>query len=369
MRSTAIRSLLGLAVGGFLYGCGQEAPPVSEQVRPIRSFTITDVASGQVRNFSGVIEAVDSSELSFEVAGNVRQVRVNQGDTVSRGQILAALDDEPFRLNVQAANAELQRARAFLAQARADYERNTRLLEQRAVARVQFEVSQREFQAAQSQVDFAIAKVNLAQRDLRNTSLVAPFDGTISARLVEPHMQVQGGQMLFRINAQGGMQAAFGVPETTISQLTPGMPAVVTLPQGEAPLKARISEIGTAAGSGNVFPVKAALIAPPATVRAGMTAEVTLVLGGSTAETSYFVPLSAIAPGDASGEGFVFVFDPVTSTVRRTLVRSAGPLAGNTVAVNGLNVGDTLATAGVNFLVDGQKVKLMAPAATPERGS
>ena len=362
MRSIAIRGLLSLAVGGFLFGCGQEPQPVPEQVRPIRTFTITDVASGQSRRFSGLIEAIDSSSLSFEVPGNVQRVAVNQGDAVRQGQVLASLDEEPYRLAVQAAEAELQRARAFLTQARADYERNTRLLEQRAVARVQYEVSYREFQSAQSQVDFAVAKLNLAQRDLRNTTLVAPFDGTISARSVDPFVQVQAGQTVFRIDAKGGMQASVGVPETVIDQLSLGMSAIVDLPQGATPIKARISEIGSAAGSGNVFPVKAALIAPPPTVRAGMTAEVTLVLGGPADAASYFVPLSAIAPGDGSGEGFVFVYDPTTSTVRRTLVRSAGPLASNMVAISGVNVGDTLATAGVNFLVDGQRVRLMNPA-------
>jgi RND family efflux transporter MFP subunit len=362
MRSIAIRVLLGLAVGVFLYACDEEPPPQREQVRPIRTFTITDVASGQVRRFSGFIEAIDSSGLSFEVGGNVQRVLVNQGDAVKRGQLLAVLDEEPYRLNVRAAEAELQRARAFLTQARADYERNTRLLEQRAVARVQFEISQREYQSASSQVDFAVARLNLAQRDLRNTSLVAPFDGTIAERLVDPFVQVQAGQRLFRIDATGGMQASLGVPETTIGLIALGMPTVVTLPQSATPIQARISEIGSAAGPGNVFPVKAALISPPPTVRAGMTAEVTVVVGGSATKASYFIPLSAIAPGDGTGEGFVFVYDPTSSTVRRTLVRSAGTLASNMVAVTGLNVGDTLATAGVNFLVDGQKVKLMEPA-------
>jgi RND family efflux transporter MFP subunit len=362
MRSIAIRVLLGLAVGGFLYACEREPPPQREQVRPIRTFTITDVASGQVRRFSGFIEAIDSSGLSFEVGGNVQRVLVNQGDAVKRGQLLAVLDEEPYRLNVRAAEAELQRAHAFLTQARADYERNTRLLEQRAVARVQFEISQREYQSARSQVDFAVARLNLAQRDLRNTSLAAPFDGAIAERLVDPFVQVQAGQRLFRIDAAGGMQASLGVPETTIGLIALGMPTVVMLPQSATPIQARISEIGSAAGPGNVFPVKAALISPPPTVRAGMTAEVTVVVGGSATEASYFIPLSAIAAGDGTGEGFVFVYDPTSSTVRRTLVRSAGTLASNMVAVTGLNVGDTLATAGVNFLVDGQKVKLMEPA-------
>jgi RND family efflux transporter MFP subunit len=369
MRATAARVLLSFIVAGLVSACEGELPPVPKQVRPIRSFTITEVAEGQVRRFSGLIEAVDSSALSFEVGGNVERVLVNRGDAVRQGQELAVLDPEPYRLNVRAAEAELQRAHAFLAQARADYDRNKRLLEQRAVARVQFEVSQRDFQSAESQVDYAIARLTLVQRDLRNTTLRAPFDGTISERLVDPFVQVQAGQTVFRIDAEGGLQASIGVPETTIGQIEHGMPAAVTLPQSGTPIQARISEVGSAAGTGNVFPVKAALIAPPPMVRPGMTAEVTLVLGGSAVESSYFIPLSAIAPSDRAGEGFVFVYDPATSTVRRTLVRSAGPLASNMVAVSGVNVGDVLAAAGVNFLVDGQRVRLMdSSSAAPASG-
>ncbi len=368
MRATAGRMFVSFLVAGLAAACEAEPSPIPEQVRPIRSFTIAEVASGQVRRFSGSIEAIDSSALSFEVGGSVQRVQVNQGDRVREGQPLAVLDPEPYRLSVQAAEAELQRARAFLAQARAEFDRNTRLLEQRAVARVQFEVAQRDLQSAESQVDYAVARLNLAQRDLRNTTLAAPFDGTIRARLVDPFVQVQAGQTVFRIDAEGGLQASIGVPETSIGQIVHGMPAVVTLPQSGTPLQARISEIGSAAGTGNVFPVKATLIAPPPTVRPGMTAEVTLVLTGSAVESSYFVPLSAIAPGDRPGEGFVFVYDPATSTVRRTLVRSAGPLASNMVAVRGVNVGDVLATAGVNFLVDGQPVRLMEPVTAPASG-
>ena len=367
MRVGAV-SILLLAGVGLFTACDGEAPPVPEQVRPIRTLTVTEVASGQVRRFSGLIEAIDLSSLSFQVGGNVERVLVNQGDAVRRGQILAVLDQEPYRLNVQAAEAELQRARAYLAQTKADYERNMRLIEQRAISQVQFEVSRRDFQSAQSQVDFAVSRLNLAQRDLRNTTLVAPFDGTVAERLVDPFVQVQAGQKLFRIDAEGGMQAAIGVPETTIAQVALGMPAIVTLPQIATPISARISEIGSAAGPGNVFPVRAALSDPPERLRAGMTAEVTLVLPEAAGETSYFVPLSAIAPGDGPGHGYLFLYDPTTSTVRRTSVKSSGSLASNKVAVSGINAGDIVATAGVNFLVDGQRVRLMEQSTAPAGG-
>jgi RND family efflux transporter MFP subunit len=332
---------------------------VPEQVRAIKTFTVTEVAEGQVRRFSGLIEAKNTSAISFQVGGSVREVRVNQGDTVRAQQVLATLDPEPYRLHIQTAEAKLEHARASFAQTRVDYERHQRLLAQRAVAQAQLEMAQRNFLASKSDVEVARTKLELARRDLRNTTLTAPFDGQVAERLTDPFVEVQAGQTVFRIDAKGGLQAAIGVPETTIAQLVLGMPATVSVPRVSEPIEAHTSEIGSAAGPGNVFPVKTALIDPPPAIRAGMTAEVMLRLRQAQTAASYFVPLVAIAPGDRSGEGFVFVYDPVSSTVLRTPVRSAGLLASNTVAVTGLNAGDIIASAGVSFLFDGQRVKMM----------
>lgn len=364
MLTIAIRVLVLIVLVATISACDQEPAAAPEQVRPIRTFTVSEIASGQLRRFSGVIEANDSSSLSFQVGGNVREVRVNQGERVRTGQLLATLDREPYQLNVQAAEADLQRARAYVTQAEADYERNRRLLAQRAVAQMQFEVAQRNFRSAQSQLDVAVARLDLARRDLRNTTLVAPFDGSIAARLVDPFVEVRAGQELFRIDAAGDLQAAIGVPETTIAHIALGMPGTVTVPQIVQPVPARVTEIGSAAGAGNAFPVKLTLVDPPPGLRPGMTAEVTLTVARDAVEASYFVPLSAIAPGEQTGEGFLFIYDPTSSTVRRSAVRATGPLASNMVAVTGVAVGDIIATAGVNFLLDGQRVTLMEASAT-----
>ena len=92
MRPTAIWTFLGFATAGLLSACGEEPPEIAEVVRPIRTFTVTEVASGQMRRFSGSIEASDSSSLSFQVGGNVLEVPVNQGDRVTAGDVLAELD-------------------------------------------------------------------------------------------------------------------------------------------------------------------------------------------------------------------------------------------------------------------------------------
>ncbi len=363
MRQTATWTILGFAMVGTLAACGEEPPEIAEVVRPIRTFTVTEVASGQLRRFSGTIEASDSSILSFQVGGNVLEVRVNQGDRVTAGDVLAELDQEPYKLDVKAAEADLEQARAFLGERRAEFERQGTLYLQGWVARARFDTAERDYRSAESRVSHAVARLNLAERDLRNTTLVAPFDGFISSRTIDAFVEVQPGQEIFRIDAEGGFEAAFGVPETSIAQVALGMPATVIIPQFTAPIDALITEIGSAAGSGTTFPVKAALMEPP-DVRAGMTAEVSVLLGEEDgASAGYLIPLSAIAPGDNSNEGIVFVYDRETETVRRTVVEATQALEGNVIAVTGVGAGDMLASAGVNFLIDGQRVELMAPTA------
>ena len=368
MRLGANRILLSLALAVPLAACGEDPPPVAEQIRPIRTFTVTEVASGQMRRFSGVIEASDSSSLSFQVGGNVLEVLVNQGDQVTGGQRLAVLDQEPYQLDVKAAEADQEQARAVAGERKAEFGRQATLYEQGWVARARYDTAQRDARSAETRVGYTVARLNLAQRDLRNTVLAAPFDGFISSRTIDPFVEVQAGQELFQIDAEGGFEAAIGVPETSISEITLGMPVSVNIPQLDEPLEAIITEIGSAAGRGNVFPVQAALVAPPPTIRTGMTAEASILLARQNEEAGYLVPLSAVAAGDRTNEGFVFVYDRETSTVKRTLVKAGTALEGNVLAVTGINAGDILASAGVNFLIDGQRVELLAPAVAAAGG-
>ncbi len=76
--------------------------------------------------------------------------------------------------------------------------------------------------------------------------MAAPFDGTISLRAVDPFVDVQAGQMLFQLDAEGGIEASFGLPETLLAQVTIGMPASVALPRRAELADATITEIDNA---------------------------------------------------------------------------------------------------------------------------
>jgi len=85
-----------------------------------------------------------------------------------------------------------------------------------------------------------------------------------------------------------------------------------------------------------------------------------IVLESEGVESAYLLPLAAIGPGTQRGEGFVFIFDPDTSTVRKSLVLGRGATDNMVAIYQGVKAGDVVAVAGVSFLSDGQKVKLLA---------
>jgi RND family efflux transporter MFP subunit len=356
------RQGIGLAaVVLLLAACKEEPPKVMENIRAIKTITVSERGSGQLRRFPGIVEAVDTSSISFEVAGNTREVNVNVGDRVVEGQVLATLDDKPFQLSVEGAEAEVGRAKAQLAEKDTDYERQKTLYEKDWVAKAAYDQALAARDSAANQVSYANSKLNLARRDLEKTVLTAPFDGVIAGKFVDPFQEVARGEKVFEIYREGAMDVLLSVPETAINEVYLGLPAEITFPSDKvASLKGRVSEIGTVAGDANAFPVKVAIADPPDQVLPGMTAEVALILGEVGGEVSYLVPISAIAAGDKPGEGYVFVFDPKTDTVKKTEVRGSGVKDNRIFITQGISPGDVIAVAGVSFLRDGQKVKLMA---------
>ena len=340
----------------------QDKPEVVEQIRSLKTFTVTELASGQQRRFPGIVHATDSSSLSFEVGGKVQQVTVDIGDHVKKGQLLADLDQEPYKLDVQAAQADLASARSDYRNKKQQFERVDELEKKGWASKAMWDAALAARDTSRNQINFATSKLNLAKRDLRLTQLTAPFDGSIAARSVDPHVKVLPGQKLFEINADGTMEVEFDISETIISRIHLGMPVAVKFPtlRGETS-EARISFIGSAAGTANAFPVKADLLDPPAQIKPGMSADVDFIIRDDNLDAGYLVPLAAVAPGDDAAFGYVFIYDPETAKVRKTPIEIPKDSAQNNMVQisRGVSAGDQIAVAGVSFLNDGQQVKLM----------
>jgi RND family efflux transporter MFP subunit len=360
MTKQALKQMIWLLCIAVALAACKEKTEIIETVRSIKTFTVSKQEAEKVFKFSGVVAAVDSSGLSFQVGGQVASVNVDIGDRVTKNQVLAVLDPEPYQLDVDAIQAELVKARDNVTKTKSEYERQKRIFEEGAGAQRFVEVSEYEYKAAKSAIDFQIARLDQVKRNLRKTKLLSPYDGTIAWRAVEPNEEVRIGQKVFEINATGEMEVQLAIPETTVDLIRIDDPATVTFPTlpGET-AQGRISYIGGAAVKANAFPVKVVLIDPNEKVLPGMTAEANLAVKAKNQKPGFIVPFQALLPSPEPDQGFAFVYDPQTSTVKKTVVRSRGSENKEIIIYEGLAAGDVIAAAGVSFLADGLKVKLL----------
>ena len=347
---------------GTLTACDSEPEATApERIRAIKPYYVSEPAGGEVRRLSGTITAANTSALSFAVPGKVATVRVTQGARVKAGQVLATLDTKRFDLNVSAEKSQLASAQANYADKKAELDRQRQLFKKGWVAKAAIDRAVAAFDAAAGDLNLARSRVGSVEKDRADTVLRAPFDGVIANRDVEPFEEVASGKALFLINSEAALEADLSVPDNIVSRISIGTPVTVKVSTiAGCGCAGRITEIGTASGTANAVPVKVALLEKRPGLLPGMSAEISVTLAGGKKAGGFLVPLTAIVPGDETAQGYVFKFDTKTKMVRRVPVRGGEGVTDNFVAVaDGVGAGDVLAAAGVSFLRDGQRVKLL----------
>jgi multidrug efflux system membrane fusion protein len=215
--------------------------------------------------------------------------------------------------------------------------------------------------------DVAEARFEQAEADLRDTELRAPFTGLIGRRYVENFEDVRERQIVVSLHAVDQVEVVVNVPESIMASVradgTPDI-AVVFEPAPERPYEAFIKEFAARADpQTQTFAVTVTLpqpedinILPGMTATVGVTADVS---AESLGEEPVTIPAHAVF-SDPEGGANVWVVDGSDLTVHRRSVR-AGPVTGKDgiIILEGLAPGERIATAGVQFLREGQEVRLM----------
>lgn len=347
----------------LLVGCGQAPQTLEQNIRPIDWVEVEARELEQVRRLAGTVEPVETANLSFLVGGKVAIVDVVLGQKVTPDQMLAKLDQRAFNLNYQTAVAQLQQATATYNEAKNEYERYAELVKQGVVSQSGFDNAKAAYETAASARDVARSQLEISEKDLQDSTLLAPYSGVITQRSIEPSQQVSPGQAVFQIEGEDGFEVQISVPETLIQMISVGTNVPVHFPAlPNQVLNGVVSEVGTRAASANAFPVTLVLSSAPDSLRAGMTAEVDVNYhgrgrSGATGDL-VLIPISAVAAG-AGENAFVFVFDQASGTVVKTPIQTEALLNNQVYVSSGIQPGDVIAIAGVSFLRDGQKVSLL----------
>jgi multidrug efflux system membrane fusion protein len=341
-------ALLCAAAGG----CSSRAEP-AEAPRPVL-VAHPSGAEAALTSYAGEIRAREEATLAFRVGGNLVERRVDVGDRVRRGDLLAVLDPGDLQAQARAAQAQLLAADAQLQRARADQARYARLAHDQLVSRSTVDAQNAAAAAAQGEVNAARAALQVARNQAAYTQLRAPRDGVIAARQAEAGQVMAAGQAIFGLAGDGGREVAFAVPESRVAAIHPGDPVAVEL--WSAPgvrIPARVREVAPAADpASRTYAVRAAV---DAAIRAdlGASARVYVDAPGSAVLA---LPLAALQR-DARGGTAVFVVDPATGTARLRPVQVGAFEADAAPVLRGVAATDWIVAAGGHLLRDGQKVR------------
>ena len=359
-KARAARMISCLAVALSLSGCEQAVEKVETPIKSVKTLVVEAHAGSRIRYFSGRVAASNTAVLSFPVGGTLSKIAVNAGDKVKRGQLLASIDSRTLALEVDAARADLAKAQSVLTEQSSALQRNEELLGKGFIGRAAVEQSEAAVAAAQSDVAFRQSQLSRSRLKLGDTRMTAPFSGVIGERFVQPNEEIAAGTKVMTLLGEDQLEIEISVPEIAIARIAPGLPATVTF--GALPdqtFSGKVGEIGRVAGAGNVYPVKIALDESPEVLRAGMTAEVGLITpGGAGEQEGLLIPIAALRPSETPRQGQVFVFDEGVARMVPVTVLS---VRDNDAVVSGIESGSRVIVAGVAFLSDGQRIKLMTP--------
>jgi len=342
----AVVSLLTLLLGG----CTEDPPPQVEVIRPVKAVKIADFAGFFERSFPGKAKATQEVDLAFDVEGTLVERPVNIGDEVEAGQPVAQLDQRDFRARVKAAEAEL-------AKSAANFKRAQELVKKDFISKTDYD----KLEAAKEVADSAVL---VARKALSDSVLKAPFDGVITNLYVENYQSILPKVPVARLVDNSRIEFVVNIPEQYISLVPQVQKLRVRFDAfKDIEIPAQVKEIGKEASQATrTYPVNLIMDQPEGVeILPGMAgiAHGAARLPETEGSGSVTVPVTAVFSPEAMEQSFVWVIDEATMIAgRRPVTVESLTDTGVTIA-EGLQPGEWIATAGVHYLAEGQKVRIL----------
>ncbi len=341
---------------------------------------------------TGSLIADEEVTVSTKVAGRIARVHVDFGHTVRRGQLLAEIDDRDYRIQLDRARAGLaqalarlglkpeeadrippttpaiEQARALLEDARTQFESARQLVETGDIPRQRFvqlqkayearkaalEAAEYEFRAALAAVQAMKAEVAFAEEQLRETRIVAPFDGAVTERLASPGQYVRPNDPIVRLVKSWPLRVRAEVPERAVTAVRPGNEITFrTEAVPDTEFRAVVRQVNPVLDArARTLTVEAVLKQPDQRLRPGMFVQVKLTLGVDRGVI--VVPRQAVYT--IGGLSKVFLVRDGTARERQvTLGRDFGDWI--EIQAGDVRPTDWVAIGALENLVDGMKVQ------------
>lgn len=347
---------------GHVAWAAPDSPPPAP-AKPSLTVTVAAPQMGQMAQkikANGTLAAWQEAVVGSEANGlKITEVRVNVGDRVQRGDVLALLQADALRAELAQAEAALAEATASAQEAHAQAERARSLQQQGFFSHAQLSQALATEASAAARVQSARAVVQLQNVRLSQTQVRAPDAGVISARQATVGSVVGAGTELFRLIRQGRIEWRAEVTATELGRIQLGAPVQVKAASGQV-LQGKVRMVAPSvdAQTRNAL-VYVDLPAQTGSARAGMFAQGEITLGQSQALT---LPQSAVVVRD----GFSYVYTVGAEQKVSQIKVQTGRQSGDRVEVTaGLKADDRVVIGGGAFLNHGDTVRVVDAAAKP----
>ncbi len=318
-----------------------------EQEKKHETLTVTTevvgLRSGEATgNYVGEIEEQNATSLSFTGSGAIKQMLVDEGQYVRKGQLIAVIDDTQARNSLAAAQAMLE-------QAQDGYNRLKQVHDAGSLA-------DQQLVEMQSQLNQAIATRDMAQKSIQDCRLVSPVSGVVGKVSLRAGETALPSMTVCEVLNIESVKVKVAVPEQEITSVTASTPSTITVAAvGSGEFRGgRIEKGVTADALTRTYDVKIHVSNPGHKLLPGMVASVRLSNRGQSGQPQITLPVTAVQQ-NSDGSNFVWTVEGGVAK-RRTV--TVGQLTGNRIVIaSGVSQGEKVIVKGYQKVSEGEKVK------------
>lgn len=316
----------------------KEKETQTEQQIPVKAVLIAlNDIDGQ-RKYIGSVEESALTQLSFQVAGNVKQILVSEGSKVHAGQLIATLDRARYQKAYEVAKSQKKQAKDAYQRLKIIYD-NKSLPEIKIIE-------------AQSLLEQAEAAESLALKDVEDCNLYAPYSGVIGTKGIDLGANVAAGMPVFTVLKVDKIRVKVSIPENDIKELKIGDDANVYVKTSDKSYTGKIVEKGVVANPySRAYTVKVDILNGSDELLPGMDCNITFK---SDNLTGYSLPISVIQIS-ARNERYVWKVSK-DNTVSKQTVKIGELTSDGVVVLEGIGEGDRIVTEGFQKIFEGSKV-------------
>lgn len=336
-----------IVTAATLSACSSQAAPVTRRPTPVHAQLAASGPAKPAMATNGIVATKDELRLSFKVAGLVKRIYVEEGQTVRKGERLAEIE-------LTEIDAQVSQARALADKARRDLDRGERLYADQVI-------SLEQLQDLRTQAEMQSAQLRSAEFNRGYSVITAPQDGVVLRKLSQERELVPAGQAVLVLGArERGYVVRAALSDREVVQLKLGDPAEILMDAYPGTsISGTLTEIARAADEhSGLFPIEVRFDSLPVPLASGLVAKLRISPSSARESALTYVPIGAVVEGDQD-RASVFVVNG--DRVKRREVRVAFIERTAVALSSGLKPGERVVTDGAPYLEDQEQVEVVAP--------